>query len=181
MAFHLLRAILWLRIVPNSQKHYPTSLARHQKCRKLMPCFGSCFGEPFQASSSLIHEFSIPTVSKRPQKWVPKMTLAITFEKLFGRRRDVPAFLQVCPPEGHMHADSVHIMNFTSNSTLFDGKVGYSGCEKGTHSMEHKCASLSFPSLSSSRRQQLKKLNGVGGMTHRPRKLMRGKRQCSDD
>ena len=81
-------------------------------------------------------------VSPKATKMVPKMSLEITFEKLFGQPT-----CQSAPLEGHMTADSVKILVLTSNLMLFDRKEGYSECEKGTHSTENVCPSLSFPSL----------------------------------
>ena len=86
------------------------------------------------------------------------MCLEITFEMLFGHRCDrlSQPTRKSAPLEGDMTAENIQIMILTSNLMLFDRKGGYSECEKGTHSMEHNCASLSFPSLSSSKRQTLK-------------------------
>ena len=74
------------------------------------------------------------------------MSLEITFEMLFGHRRDrlSQPTCKSAPLEGHMTADSVKILILTSNLMLFDRKGGYSECEKGTHSMEHNCAVCLF-------------------------------------
>ena len=90
------------------------------------------------------------------------MSLEITFEMLSAHSRDrlsQPTWKSAIL-ESDMTADSIQIMILTTNLMLFDRKGGYSECENGTHYMEHNCAGLSFPLLSSSRRQNTKNLNG---------------------
>ena len=83
------------------------------------------------------------------------MSFEITFEMLFGHRCD--RLSQPTCKSAPLEGDSVQIMISTSNLILFDRKGGYSKCKKGTHSTEHNCASLSFPSLSSSKGRNQKK------------------------